>query len=92
MISLHKYLLCSFINAVLTELCYDKLVAVATQCVHHTELKALYQHIVAKNRNRDVFVFSWARKMGMAIYVIRISRLFYCTLSVTKSKCTTIRI
>ena len=59
MISLHKYLLCSFINAVLTEICYDKVVEVATQCVHHTEFKALYQHniIVAKNRNRDVLYF-----------------------------------
>ena len=26
--------------------------------------------------------------MGTSVYAIRISRLFYCALSVTKSKCT----
>ena len=30
--------------------------------------------------------------MGASVYVILISRLFYCALSVTKSKCTTMLI
>ena len=57
-------------------------------------LKALYQHIVAKIEIvtfSDVFCIFLGQENGMSVYAIRISRLFYCALSVTKSKCTTVR-